>query len=70
MTELDREALVAEARRFTGAHLVYANLEQSTLDRISDGLGEARPPRQPGDGGVGHARQSARRPSGGSPPSS
>ena len=42
VTELDREALVAEARRFTGAHLVYANLDQSTLDRISDSLGEAR----------------------------
>lgn len=45
VTQLDREALVAEARRFTGAHLVYANLEQSTLDQISDGLGEARSPR-------------------------
>ncbi|MDQ6696319.1 MAG: DUF1269 domain-containing protein [Actinomycetota bacterium] len=44
VTQLDRDALVAEARRFTGAHLVYANLEQSTLDQISEGLGEPRPP--------------------------
>jgi uncharacterized membrane protein len=43
VTQLDRSALVAEARRFTGAHLVYANLEQRTLDQISEGLGESRP---------------------------
>ena len=39
VTDLDRDALVAEARRFSGAHLVYANLDQSTLDRITEGLG-------------------------------
>jgi uncharacterized membrane protein len=41
VTDLDRSALVAEASRFTGAHLVYANLDQRTLDRIAEALGEA-----------------------------
>ena len=36
--ELEREALVAEAARFTGAELVYANLEDDTLDRIRGAL--------------------------------
>jgi uncharacterized membrane protein len=36
--DLHREALVTEAARFTGAELVYANLEQDTLDRIKDAL--------------------------------
>lgn len=38
--ELDRNALVAEAERFTGAHLVYANLDDLTLDRIRTALGD------------------------------
>ena len=41
VSDLDRDALVSEARRFSGAHLVYANLDQSTLDRITEGLGGA-----------------------------
>jgi uncharacterized membrane protein len=41
VTKLDREALVAEAKRFTGAELVYANLDQSTIDRIKEALGDA-----------------------------
>jgi uncharacterized membrane protein len=36
--DLEREALVQEAARFTGAELVYANLEEHTLDRIKDAL--------------------------------
>ena len=36
--DLDRNALVAEASRFTGAELVYANLDDLTLDRIKDAL--------------------------------
>jgi uncharacterized membrane protein len=36
--DLDRNALVEEAGRFTGAELVYANLEDDTLDRIKDAL--------------------------------
>lgn len=37
--QLDRNALVTEAARFTGAELVYANLDEHTLDRIRDALG-------------------------------
>ena len=44
VTDLNRTALVEEARRFTGAHLVYANLDESTLDRISDALGDVASP--------------------------
>ena len=36
--DLDRNALVAEAGRFTGAELVYANLDDHTLERIKDAL--------------------------------
>ncbi len=36
--DLDRNALVAEAGRFTGAALVYANLDDATLDRIKAAL--------------------------------
>ncbi len=38
--ELDRDALVAEASRFTGAELVYANLDNLTLGRLEEALGE------------------------------
>lgn len=31
---LDRDALVAEAARFMGAKLVYANLDEATIERI------------------------------------
>ena len=41
VTELDRNALIAEVERFQGAHLVYANLDDVTLDRIRRALGEA-----------------------------
>ena len=36
--DLDRQGLVAEAARFTGAELVYANLDQATIDHIKDAL--------------------------------
>jgi uncharacterized membrane protein len=36
--ELEAEALVAEAERFAGAELVYANLADDTLDRIEAAL--------------------------------
>jgi uncharacterized membrane protein len=36
--DIDREALVAEAGRFTG-NLVYTNLEPDTMDRIRQALG-------------------------------
>lgn len=40
VTELDREALIAEVERFQGGRLVYANLDDVTLDRIRGALGE------------------------------
>lgn len=36
--DLDRDALVAETARFTGAELVYANLDDLTIDRIKAAL--------------------------------
>lgn len=36
---LDQDALVAEAARFTGAELVYANLDDTTVDRLREALG-------------------------------
>lgn len=39
VTEVDKDALVAEAKRFAGAELVYANLDQTTMDRIKSALG-------------------------------
>lgn len=38
------DALVAEAKRFTGAELVYANVETSALTRLRAALGQAEPP--------------------------
>jgi uncharacterized membrane protein len=49
MTDVNRDALVAEAARFTGARLVYANLEQHTLDRLADALGSATPVPSPAE---------------------
>jgi uncharacterized membrane protein len=43
VTDLDRDALVAEARRFVGARLVYANLEPNAVERIRAAFGEASP---------------------------
>lgn len=43
-TDLDEEALVGEARRFTGSDLVYANLDDGTVDRLADALGDADGP--------------------------
>lgn len=40
VTDLNRDALVAEAARFTGAELVYTNLDPSTMDRVKDALGD------------------------------
>jgi uncharacterized membrane protein len=38
--KLDRDALAAELERFSGAELVYANLDESTLDRLKAALGD------------------------------
>jgi uncharacterized membrane protein len=40
VTNLDRNALVAEVSRFSGARLVYANLEDHTLDRLKEALNQ------------------------------
>ena len=36
--DLDRDALVKEAARFTGAELVYANLDDTTIERVKAAL--------------------------------
>ena len=41
VSDLNREALLEELKRFEGAHLVYANLDEATLERIRTALGEA-----------------------------
>jgi uncharacterized membrane protein len=44
VSDLDVDALVAEARRFTGAELIYADLDDTTIERISEAFGSAPPP--------------------------
>jgi uncharacterized membrane protein len=44
VSDLDRDALVTEASRFTGAELIYADLDDSTIERISEAFGSAPPP--------------------------
>ena len=47
--DVDRNALVEEAARFTGAELVYANLDDDTLERIKTALeGHAAESERPG----------------------
>ena len=41
--DLDRNALVAEAARFTGAELVYANLDDATIERVRDAFANHDP---------------------------
>jgi uncharacterized membrane protein len=38
---LDREALTEELTRFPNAHLIYANVDDSWLERMHDALGES-----------------------------
>ena len=38
--DLDPDALVGEVERFAGAELVYANLDEGTVERIKDALGD------------------------------
>jgi len=47
VSDLNREALLDELKRFEGAHLVYANLDAGTLDRIHGALGEPPAPPAP-----------------------
>ncbi|HPB44267.1 MAG: DUF1269 domain-containing protein [Microthrixaceae bacterium] len=39
-TDIDNNALVAEAERFSGARLVYTNLPPATLDRVKQALND------------------------------
>jgi uncharacterized membrane protein len=39
--DLDRNALVAEVGRFSGADLVYANLDDTTVARLNEALGNS-----------------------------
>ena len=41
--DLDRDALVVEAARFTGAELVYANLDEATIERVRDAFADHVP---------------------------
>jgi uncharacterized membrane protein len=36
--DLDQDALVREAARFTGAELIYANLDETTIERVKTAL--------------------------------
>lgn len=38
--DLDEDALVGEVERFAGAELVYANLDEGTIERIKGALGD------------------------------
>jgi uncharacterized membrane protein len=44
VNELRSEALVDEARRFAGSHLVYANLDDAMVDRLAEALGDSTGP--------------------------
>jgi hypothetical protein len=35
---------VREAARFTGSHLVYANLDDGVIDRLAEALGDSAGP--------------------------
>jgi uncharacterized membrane protein len=44
VSDLDEGALLREAQRFTGSHLVYASLENGMIDRLAEALGDAAGP--------------------------
>ena len=44
VTELHEDALLREARRFNGSHLVYPNLDDAMVDRLVDALGDTTRP--------------------------
>lgn len=43
VTHLDEDALVTETERFSGAHLVYTNLDSVGMRRLEEALGEPAP---------------------------
>ena len=44
VSDLDEQALLQEAQRFAGSHLVYANLEDGFVDRLAEALGDPTGP--------------------------
>jgi uncharacterized membrane protein len=44
VSEIQEDALVEEARRFSGSHLVYANLDDRMIERLTDALGDRTGP--------------------------
>jgi uncharacterized membrane protein len=40
VSEVNEEALLAEAKRFTGSQLIYTNFNDDMIDRLSDALGD------------------------------
>jgi uncharacterized membrane protein len=47
--DIDRQALTDELARFPNAHLVYANVDDSWLERMHEALGESIPAEPPSD---------------------
>ena len=48
-SEVDIDALVDEASRFDGGHLVYSNVASYVIERIEGALGTAQEPQPPGE---------------------
>ncbi len=44
VSEIQGDALVTEAKRFTGSHLVYANLDEGMIERLTEALGDSTGP--------------------------
>ncbi len=44
VSEIQGDALLTEAKRFTGSHLVYANLDDQMIERLTDALGDSTGP--------------------------
>ena len=40
VSEVDQDALLAEAARFTGSELIYTNFDDQMIDRLSEALGD------------------------------
>lgn len=47
ITDYNADALVREAKRFTGSHLVYANVDDDLMERLRIALGEQDSPAPP-----------------------
>ena len=43
VSEVNEAALLEEARRFTGAELIYANLDRAKIEELKDALGDTTP---------------------------